>query len=396
MSIPNRQIGTASSTENALLSSILAQLGRLTEVISASGGGGGGGLSGTLTAPRIPFASGTSSLTDDASIIYGGSGSIIMSFAGASAQYGYGSIAFTNSYNISGTGALVLGGTTTITSSIKHNFTPTATLAGLNVGSRAGNPSSLSNGDLWYNSTGNVLNARINGATVSLGAGTTYTASNGITLTGNNFKLGGALDVSTAITMADSLGLDVFSSDGSGDAGWYINGNQVTLVAGNGADVTNLNFLKTGAVIGSIGGDFTIAPLAGGRTLTFAGDGFSTNNFANIFIVSDTDLQLGNSINAILDFTTTLTTFSSALNKGIDYGGDYSANYTTRTLIDKGYVLNAKTFLGKQTFIASGSAAASITLPHGTAPTSPINGDMWTTTAGLFVRINGVTVGPLS
>jgi hypothetical protein len=35
---------------------------------------------------------------------------------------------------------------------------------------------------------------------------------------------------------------------------------------------------------------------------------------------------------------------------------------------------------------------ASIRLPHGTtAPTSPVNGDMWTTTAGLFIRINGVT-----
>ena len=35
---------------------------------------------------------------------------------------------------------------------------------------------------------------------------------------------------------------------------------------------------------------------------------------------------------------------------------------------------------------------ASIRLPHGTtAPTSPVNGDMWSTTAGLFIRINGVT-----
>lgn len=45
---------------------------------------------------------------------------------------------------------------------------------------------------------------------------------------------------------------------------------------------------------------------------------------------------------------------------------------------------------------ASVSGAASLCLPHGAAPTSPVNGDMWTTTAGLFVRINGATVGPLS
>lgn len=44
---------------------------------------------------------------------------------------------------------------------------------------------------------------------------------------------------------------------------------------------------------------------------------------------------------------------------------------------------------------AAVTTSASIRLPHGTAPTSPTNGDMWTTTAGLYVRINGATVGPL-
>lgn len=46
---------------------------------------------------------------------------------------------------------------------------------------------------------------------------------------------------------------------------------------------------------------------------------------------------------------------------------------------------------------AAGVAAnASLQLPHGVAPTAPVDGDMWTTTAGLYVRINGATVGPLS
>lgn len=45
---------------------------------------------------------------------------------------------------------------------------------------------------------------------------------------------------------------------------------------------------------------------------------------------------------------------------------------------------------------ASTTSAAGLRLPHGSAPSAPTNGDMWTTTAGLFVRINGSTVGPLS
>lgn len=43
---------------------------------------------------------------------------------------------------------------------------------------------------------------------------------------------------------------------------------------------------------------------------------------------------------------------------------------------------------------ASTTAAASLRVPHGAAPTTPINGDMWTTTAGLYAQINGTTVGP--
>lgn len=39
---------------------------------------------------------------------------------------------------------------------------------------------------------------------------------------------------------------------------------------------------------------------------------------------------------------------------------------------------------------------AGFRLGHGSAPASPVNGDVWTTTAGMYVRINGVTVGPLA
>jgi hypothetical protein len=53
------------------------------------------------------------------------------------------------------------------------------------------------------------------------------------------------------------------------------------------------------------------------------------------------------------------------------------------------------TMTGKLVTATPNTSVAGLTLPHGTAPTVPINGDMWTTTAGLFVRINGTTIGPL-
>lgn len=53
----------------------------------------------------------------------------------------------------------------------KQAFVPSVGGAGLNVGSMAGNPNAPANGDLWYSSASNTLNAQINGATVSLGSG---------------------------------------------------------------------------------------------------------------------------------------------------------------------------------------------------------------------------------
>lgn len=46
--------------------------------------------------------------------------------------------------------------------------------------------------------------------------------------------------------------------------------------------------------------------------------------------------------------------------------------------------------------LACSTSFPSAEFPHGTAPTVPVDGAMWTTTTGLFVQINGATVGPLS
>lgn len=52
--------------------------------------------------------------------------------------------------------------------------------------------------------------------------------------------------------------------------------------------------------------------------------------------------------------------------------------------------------LGKLTMLGSTTAGAGLNLPQGTAPATPNNGDVWTTLTGMYVRINGATVGPLS
>jgi hypothetical protein len=62
----------------------------------------------------------------------------------------------------------------------------------------------------------------------------------------------------------------------------------------------------------------------------------------------------------------------------------------------KTLTLTAPTTTGKLTTQASGSGTAGFRLPHGSAPSSPVDGDLWTTSAGgLYTQINGVTIGPL-
>lgn len=45
---------------------------------------------------------------------------------------------------------------------------------------------------------------------------------------------------------------------------------------------------------------------------------------------------------------------------------------------------------------ASATTGASLRLPHGVPPLVPVNGDVWTTAGGLYVRIDGTTIGPLA
>ena len=67
----------------------------------------------------------------------------------------------------------------------------------------------------------------------------------------------------------------------------------------------------------------------------------------------------------------------------------------TVTLPDTGTLTSsANTFVAPVKTPASVTGGAGLNIAPGTAPTSPNNGDCWVTSAGLYCRINGATVGP--
>lgn len=72
-----------------------------------------------------------------------------------------------------------ISGAVTFPSNVRQTFVPGATNAGFNAGSYAGVPSSLSNGDLWYDSTAAAMKFRANGTTVALPTSTPISGSLG-------------------------------------------------------------------------------------------------------------------------------------------------------------------------------------------------------------------------
>jgi hypothetical protein len=65
--------------------------------------------------------------------------------------------------------------------------------------------------------------------------------------------------------------------------------------------------------------------------------------------------------------------------------------YITSSALTPYAPLAGATFTGLVTTLAPTTATAGLNIPHGVAPTSPVNGDVWTTTSGVFARINAGT-----
>ena len=151
----------------------------------------------------------------------------------------------------------------------------------------------------------------------------------------------------------------------------------------NDSDGTNFrNFRARGTIAAPT------AVLSGDRLGSFFGAGYNGSSFSGP--------NGGMAIHAAENFAsgsngTYLVFGTSAVGTNPSGGG------TERVRIDSaGNVgIGVTSPTAKLTIAASTTSASSLNLAHGVAPTSPVNGDTWTTSSGLYVRVNGVTVGPL-
>lgn len=98
----------------------------------------------------------------------------------------------------------------------------------------------------------------------------------------------------------------------------------------------------------------------------------------------------------------TISAFAQSIPAGISQGAVWTPGQWQSAFASKqdvlGYVPVNKagdTMVGPLVTTASGTGNAGFNVPPGTAPSSPNDGDLWTTALGLYVQIDGVTYGPI-
>jgi hypothetical protein len=161
-----------------------------------------------------------------------------------------------------------------------------------------------------------------------------------------NYMLG---QVTSYATATGALVMNITSIGGSGTfAAWTVSLSAPAAGAFSGGILTSL-LTTTASVIGSSGLN---VPHGTAPTTPVNGDVWTTTAavFARV-----------NGVTQQLATTAQLVTFT---------GGTLTSLLTT---------------------VASAAGTAGINVPHGAAPTSPLNGDLWTTLTGAFVRVNSVT-----
>ena len=228
----------------------------------------------------------------------------------------------------------------------------TATTAGLNLPHGTA-PTTPVNGDVWTTTSG--LLARINGVTrqyVDLDG--TQTINGAKTFSGANQTLGNSTTAGTI-----NIGTGAVASGSKA----------INIGTGTVAPGTCTMVFGTAGVAGNI---------------TFNGNGTFTVNNNNVQIHGNTATSTVN-----IGVGATVAAAIKTINIGTEGLASSTTNINLGTVAGGAATVTTNALLLTR---ASATTGAGLRVPHGTAPTSPTNGDIWTDTAGVYARINGATV----
>lgn len=163
-----------------------------------------------------------------------------------------------------------------------------------------------------------------------------------------------------------------------------------------GATVGGLTGTAAGQVATWNGTAWTAAAPTSGGTVTSVST-VTTGVGLTMVVTNPTStptITLAGTLNVASGGTGATTAAGARTNLGLGTMATQSASdyLTTAAATSTFMPLAGGTFSGKVTFPSATTSASSVNVPAGTAPTSPVNGDIWTTTTGIFARVNGVSV----
>ena len=234
------------------------------------------------------------------------------------------------------------------------------------------------------------------GAGICKSTGTAWGTSYGASGTGAD-----ATNVlTTNITTATAAG-HMFATDGFGNA---IDPNTGSFPAelssttfGVGSANTSYGYISLGYQSGSSGPGFAQIGDNEGNDLLFDNTGYSAN-----FILSNSNrtAAIVNQYTSTPGVGSGLWILGSPINIGVGITGTCAPTCPTPTegftISTTAGVSGGELALAELLTPTSTSANAGLNIGQGSAPTSPVNGDLWITSTNLFYQAGGVTLSPLA
>lgn len=213
--------------------------------------------------------------------------------------------------------------------------------------------------DAFVSAASDLLNAIFSGTSTTSNTIASSGTKNWTTQTGLGFSPGQTVIVAQTSAPANYMTGTIASYDGESGALAV----SVGASGGSGSAITDWSIGLTPAGDALLKGGGTMTGLLVAAASASGGAGFRLSAGAAPSAPSDGDVWL-----------TTSGVFARV-------------NGTTQQLL----AVAGGTMTGLLVTLASATGGAGLRLPHGAAPSAPSNGDLWTTTSGVFIRVNGAT-----